>query len=707
MSAPQYLRTPKLDYDDPESARKELALYFNTTYSRYESLFETLAKDAAYFDKSIPQRHPLIFYFGHTATFFVNKLVLCGLIEQRVNPEFESMFAIGVDEMSWDDIDDTNYDWPSVAAVQDYRNQVRSLVNNLLETAPLALPITWENPWWIIAMGIEHEQIHLETSSVLIRQQKLELVKKHSDWVAWDEAGATNGEAPVNVVLEVPAGSVELGKAQQDPVYGWDNEYGVHKAEVKSFHAGRYLVSNKEYLPFVDDGGYQNDSVWTEEGLEWRKFANVKAPGFWLRKGDAWNLRLMTEVVEMPWAWPVEVNCHEAKAFCNWKAQLSGEPVRLPTEEEWYRIYDYSGIDNIVEGQKANANIHLDHAASSCRVDQFSQGEFYDVVGNVWQWTETAIYPFEGFRVHPYYDDFTMPTMDGKHNLIKGGSWISSGNETQRSARYAFRRHFYQHAGFRYVIADAPEEQQMSHYEDDKMLSEYAEFHFGDTYYGVDNFPETLAHIAIEAMGDKPAVKALDIGCAVGRASFELARHFDQVRGVDFSARLIGLGVQLQEQGVVRYSITDEGELKHYCERRLSDFGLQEHAHKVAFSQGDACNLKSSYSGYDLVLAANLIDRLYDPLLFLENIHKRMNPGGILMLTSPYTWLEEHTKKENWLGGFKENGENVTTLDGLKSVLLKHFDLVKAPQQVAFVIRETSRKFQHTLSDVTLWELRC
>jgi len=107
------------------------------------------------------------------------------------------------------------------------------------------------------------------------------------------------------------------------------------------------------------------------------------------------------------------------------------------------------------------------------------------VVGNVWQWTETPIYPFEGFEVHPVYDDFTTPTYDGRHNLIKGGSWISCGNEALRSSRYAFRRHFFQHAGFRYVVSDADATAPNTYYESDKQLSEYAEFHYGDEYFGV------------------------------------------------------------------------------------------------------------------------------------------------------------------------------------------------------------------------------
>ncbi|CAN0601329.1 unnamed protein product, partial [Ectocarpus sp. 12 AP-2014] len=132
--------------------------------------------------------------------------------------------------------------------------------------------------------------------------------------------------------------------------------------------------------------------------------------------------------------------------------------------------------------------------------------------------------------------------------------------------------------------------------------------------------------------------------------------------------------------------------------------GLEDSVSKVSFHQGDACNLKPQLSGYDLVLAANLIDRLYRPRRFLDSIHERINDGGLLVIASPYTWLEEHTPKEEWIGGFKKDGENYTTLDGLKDHLSSHFRLVSAPLKVPFVIRETQHKFQHTLSEVTIWE---
>jgi 5-histidylcysteine sulfoxide synthase/putative 4-mercaptohistidine N1-methyltranferase len=700
MAAELFPRTPSLDFSDVAVARATLRDYFHATFDRYESLFETLACDEAYYRKPISLRHPLIFYLGHTATFFVNKLMLAGLVQHRIDPRFESMFAVGVDEMSWDDLDERNYDWPRVAEVMAYRRSVRELVDGLIGKAPLNLPLNWDNPWWAIPMGIEHERIHLETSSVLIRQHDLKYVRQHPAW----QPCRISGQAPTNELVDVPGGAVHIGKPLGDAVYGWDNEYGEHQTDVAGFQASLYLVSNQEYLEFVEAGGYGADSHWQDEGLQWRNFAQARQPTFWLRVDDGWCLRLMTEVTPMPWDWPVEVNYHEAKAFCNWKAAQTGQPIRLPTEDEWYRLHAVSGLAELADDAAAPANQHLDHHASSCPVNRFRHGDWYDVIGNVWQWTETPIYPFDGFQVHPIYDDFTTPTYDGRHNLLKGGSWISCGNEARLASRYAFRRHFFQHAGFRYVAGEALAEVPCSHYETDKLLSEYAEFHYGEEYFGVPNFSRALADLAVEAMGDKPKRTALDLGCAAGRASFELARHFDKVTGLDFSARLIGSGVQMAEQGVLRYTLTDEGDLVFYKERRLADLGLNEVRAKVEFYQGDACNLKPTFSGYDLILAANLIDRLYSPLKFLSSVHERLNAGGMLLIASPYTWLPEHTQREEWIGGFKRDGENVHTLDGLKSILGQHFRLVHGPVEVPFVIRETRRKFQHTLSEVTIWE---
>ncbi|NVN90848.1 MAG: 5-histidylcysteine sulfoxide synthase [Desulfuromonadales bacterium] len=694
-----------LNEGDPERKRAEIREYFHRTFDIDELLYETLKEDATFHLRADRLRHPLIFYYGHTATFFINKLTIARVINTRINPAFESLFAVGVDEMSWDDLDSTHYDWPTQQAVKEYRDRVRELVDDLIRTLPLTLPITWENPFWGIMMGIEHERIHLETSSVLIRQLPIDQVVKHPFWDICREAG----EPPRNELLPVAGGMVELGKSCDHPLYGWDNEYGSHRAEVAGFKASRYLVSNREYLEFVDDGGYCQRQWWTEEGWKWREFKQAGHPLFWIRHtgtDGGWGLRTMLEIIDLPWNWPVEVNQLEAKAFCNWKTARSGQPIRLPSEDEWTRLRDLCSIPDQPWWDSAPGNINLEQWSSSCPVDRFRFGDFYDVLGNVWQWTETPIYPFHGFRVHPWYDDFSTPTFDTRHNLIKGGSWISTGNEATLDARYAFRRHFFQHAGFRYVESVAPIEIHQDQYETDTLAAQYCDAHYGVEHFGVPNAPKALAGICLEVMAGRNKGQALDLGCAVGRSAFELAKGgFQRVTGLDFSTRFFRLAARMQEEGYLRYALPEEGEIVSFYEISLVDLGLDDVRQRVEFYQADACNLPEKFTGYDLVLAANLIDRLYTPRRFLSTIHGRMNPGGILIITSPYTWLEEYTKKEEWLGGYREAGEPVWTLDGLRNALAPHFRLMGEPRDVPFVIRETRRKFQHSIAELTVWEL--
>lgn len=695
------MHTPRLDTGTPEAKREEIRRYFQTTWELYENLFEVMACDEAYFLRADPLRHPLIFYLGHTAVFFINKLVLAKSIPDRINPRFESIFAIGVDEMSWDDLDEKNYEWPAVSEVMAYRNQVRAVVEKAIDELPLDIPVTWDDPFWVIMMGIEHERIHLETSSVLMRQLPLDMVKPHADWVACTKSG----EAPTNKLKEVPGGPVVLGRLGDRAYYGWDNEYGRLETEVASFGASRYLVTNAEFKEFVEAGGYQTERWWTPEGWDWRTYCRAEHPEFWKPDGDrSHRLRCFIEEIAMPWDWPVEVNQLEAKAFCNWKAEVTGRPVRLPTEEEWYRLLEVTGMGNQATWDGALGNINLAGYASPCPVTENITAGFGDIVGNVWQWTETPISGFPGFRVHPLYDDFSTPTFDTRHNLIKGGSWISTGNEATRDSRYAFRRHFFQHAGFRYIESEHKVDIGEDIYESDALISQYCEFHYGQDYFGVPNFMVAAAGICRELTAGRTIARALDLGCATGRATFELARFCDHVTGIDFSARFIRVGHHLRQKGYTRYAIPEEGELVSYHERSLADMDLEDVRDKVEFWQGDAHNLKEQFTGYDLVLACNLIDRLYDPTRFIDHIAGRINSGGLLVLLSPYTWLEEFTPKDKWLGGLKIDGENVTTLDGLRARLEPRFRLIGEPRDVEFVIRETARKFQHTASQMTAWE---
>lgn len=695
---------PTLYGTDPEKKRQEIKAYFQACYKRYESLFTLVSDERAYFQKADPLRHPIIFYYGHTATFFINKFKLAKMIDTRIDPHFESIFAVGVDEMSWDDLNEKHYDWPSVAQTQAYRDEVYEVVNNVIDTLPLTLPITEDSPWWVIMMGIEHENIHLETSSVLIRQLPFDFVQEQPQWRECKIYGA----APKNQLIEVSGGSVILGKDKDAKLFGWDNEYGKHEATIPTFKAAKYLTSNAEFLAFVNDGGYDNDIFWCEEGKAWRDYTSAKHPLFWFQKEHEYFLRTLTREIALPLSWPVEVNHLEAAAFCKWKSSKLGVEISLPTEDEYIRLRDVSGISPYTEWRekrKIEADINLEEYASSVPIDRHQHGAFYDIIGNVWQWSNTPMYPFEGFEVHPIYDDFTVPTFDGKHNLINGGSWISCGNLATQKSRYGFRRHFYQHAGFRYVQSEYSESLDMDYYTTDSIIAQYCHFGWGDNRLGVENYPAKCAQIALDIMKDKPKTKAFDIGCAIGRSTFELAREFDEVVGVDFSARFIQEADVLKQEGTLRYAIPTEGELNQVHEVHLSNYGLEESSNKVSFWQADACNLKTLYSGFDLIFAGNLIDRLYDPQKFLESLSHRLNEEGILILTSPYTWQEESTPKGKWIGGYKRDGENVTTLQGLEEILGSDFVLLET-RDVPFVIQETARKHQHTIAQMTIWQKR-
>ena len=241
------------------------------------------------------------------------------------------------------------------------------------------------------------------------------------------------------------------------------------------------------------------------------------------------------------------------------------------------------------------------------------------------------------------------------------------------------------------------------YYTKDSIIAQYCHFAWGDNAIGIENYPAKCASIALEYMKDKPKVKALDIGCAIGRSSLELARGFDEVIGVDFSARFIQEAQTLIDNGILRYTMPSEGELETFHEVNLSGFGLEAEAKKVSFWQADACNLKPIYKDFDLIFGGNLIDRLYDPKKFLDAMAERINKGGMLILTSPYTWQEESTPKDKWIGGYKRDGENVSTLQGLEEILGDDFRLVDI-KDVPFVIQETARKHQYTVAQMSIWE---
>jgi 5-histidylcysteine sulfoxide synthase/putative 4-mercaptohistidine N1-methyltranferase len=692
-------KTINLKSGTPDEKRREILEYFEKTWAIDEKLYSQLKSDEVFYHRGDPLRHVLIFYLGHTATFFINKLFLAKIIDTRIDAELESIFAIGVDEMSWDDLNERHYNWPKVDAVREYRNKAKELITNVILNTPLNLPIEWNDPMWIILMGIEHERIHLETSSVLIRQLPLGEVVAGLFGKICNE----RGYAPANNLKFVHGYEIKLGKPGDHAHYGWDNEYGQYTEVVEDFHASECLISNEEFLDFIKDGGYQNEEYWTDEGWDWRNYKQAEMPLFWRKNGNDFKLRLVAEEIPMPWNWPVEVNYLEAKAYCNWKTTREGKTFRLPTEAEWYCLASYCEIPDETEWNVAPGNINLEHFASPCPVNKFKTGDFYDVVGNVWQWTETPITGYAGFKVHPMYDDFSTPTFDGKHNLIKGGSWISTGNEATFHARYAFRRHFYQHAGFRIVQSEVELNIHNDEYETDHEVAVSCEANWGDAFDFNPNFSAQLAKYIIDNLQDQSILKVLDLNADTGRLAFELAPFFPQITALDFSARFIRIPIQLQEKGFIRYIVKDEGELVFYREVLLSDLELGENKKNILFMQDNANNIKPIYTDYDMIIAPNLLEELICPILFLKNIHERLNSNGLLVIASTYEWEANMVERNHWPGGFKQDGEPLTSFEGIKNILSEHFELENDPENLTVTIRKSSRVTEQKMSEVTVW----
>jgi 5-histidylcysteine sulfoxide synthase/putative 4-mercaptohistidine N1-methyltranferase len=693
-------KPPLLIGHNVETKRAELKAYFEQTWELYESLFSLINQDEAFVLRPESLRHPLIFYYGHTAVFYVNKLLLGKFIQARVNNQIESVCAVGVDEMSWDDLSPDNYQWPSVEAVSEYRDQVKECVLDLIEKMPLTLPITQDSLAWVILMGCEHERIHIETSSVIMRMLDSDYLTSSNAWKNCPDLGS----APSNTLLSVAGQSLVLGKPESNATYGWDNEYGQLPIEVSDFCASKYLVSNQEFLQFVDAGGYQTPNYWTEEGQGWLDFTKSEMPRFWLRRDGQYWQRNLTEEIPLPLNWPVEVNYLEAKAFCNWKDSTSDESVRLPTEAEWQVLRDQLDTD-LAYWTKAPGNINLEHFASSCPVDKFKQTEFYDVIGNVWQWTESPIDGYEGFKVHPLYDDFSTPTFDGQHNLIKGGSWMSTGNEATRDSRYAFRRHFHQHAGFRYVSSQHQEIPitPVTKCEMQTDISRVLHHHFGASSHKIEHdLQQVISLLQPHVTADS---KILDLGCGAGRLSFELAKIAGHVDGIDFTARHIQHCLDLKEQGQLRYAMPTQGEIFDFHEVTLENLGFKQSPSNLHFAQGDGHNLKPQFSDYDLVISHRVIEYSYHPQVLIQQLSQRVKSGGLVVLGSSYTWDTSITDTQHWIGGFKRNGENLSSEAHLFEIMSVEFDLLHETQVIS-QFEWDERTSQTANNHITIWRKR-
>lgn len=251
----------------------------------------------------------------------------------------------------------------------------------------------------------------------------------------------------------------------------------------------------------------------------------------------------------------------------------------------------------------------------------------------------------------------------------------------------------------------------MNFYDTEKAVSEYLLFHYGrpDEVLPYNFGPVTALNYPVRCVSEcldlarlpgKP--RALDLGCSVGRSTFELARHCHEVIGIDFSHRFIDAANEIKAAGQLDYSYVEQGDLLTGAQAAVpADIDRS----RVTFEQGDAMNLRDHLGQFDVVLMANLVDRLSAPEKCLQRLPGLLNPGGQLIVTTPCTWLEDYTPKDHWLGGFLRDGEAVETLEVLRLRLHGDFELI-ATKDLPFLIREHARKFQWSVAQASIWRRR-
>ncbi|HWZ84638.1 MAG TPA: SUMF1/EgtB/PvdO family nonheme iron enzyme [Thermoanaerobaculia bacterium] len=433
------------------SDRQALAAWYVRNRERSEALFDAV-RPGAYEARPIPLRNPVCFYEGHLPAFAVNTLLKRGLGEPGLDSDFEVLFERGIDPESQEDVPGVPSLWPPRDAIRAYGAAADQAVLDALAHRDIAAA---GNP--VLAGGLaartvlEHEPMHQETLLYMWHRLPYDRkVRPEGLAVAWIGA-----EPPPRRAVRIPAGAATLGAGPEEP-FAWDNERPRHAVDVAAFSIDVHSVTNRDFLEFVEAGGYEDEALWDEEGRLWLAEEGVRHPLFWELHRAAWFWRGMWDLVPLPMGWPVYVSHAEATAYARWKNR------RLPTEAEFHRAAfgspsgaerRYPWGDDPPDAARGNFDF--------ARWDPVPVGAFpggasawgvHDLVGNGWEWTSTVFAGFEGFQPMASYPRYSADFFDGKHYVMKGASPATAKELLRPSLRNWFRATYpYVYAKFRTV----------------------------------------------------------------------------------------------------------------------------------------------------------------------------------------------------------------------------------------------------------------
>jgi iron(II)-dependent oxidoreductase len=368
--------------------------------------------------------NPMLWEIGHIAWFHENFILRMVDGKQPVRPDADMLY----DSMKV--AHDTRWDLPlpDLQATRDYMEEIRDAVIARLGDDEMASV----RDSYFTQLVVFHQDMHNEAFTYTRQTHGYPAPEIVSDIdLPPTEAGPHPGD------VKVPGGVHMLGAQPTDP-YFMDNEKWGHGFEVEPFSIARAPVTNAEFQAFVDDGGYKREDLWTPAGWGWRHHVDAEHPVYWSRTDDGWQVREYNRTVPLrPHAPVIHVNWFEADAWCRWAGR------RLPHEAEWEVAASRApdpGYD-ILRGPKSrypwgDAPVEPRHANLDGRrngtvdVAAYPDGDSAygcrQMMGNVWEWTRTSFGRFEGFVPDPYAD-YSAPWMDGKHVVLRGGSWATRG----------------------------------------------------------------------------------------------------------------------------------------------------------------------------------------------------------------------------------------------------------------------------------------
>jgi len=227
--------------------------------------------------------------------------------------------------------------------------------------------------------------------------------------------------------VEYVGGKFLMGASKESEDFVFDNERWAHEVELGPFALSCTTVSNEQFLAFVEAGGYSRQEWWTPEGWAWVQQTQARAPRYWRKSEDKWEVRRFDQWERLLMDDPVmHVNAYEAEAYCNFT------DTRLPTEAEW----EYAArAEALLEDRypwgylpppagSVNLNgLFNGPTPVSALIGSDTPANVRQMIGNVWEWTSSAFTPYPGF-VADDYTDHSLPWFH-THRVLRGGSFAS------------------------------------------------------------------------------------------------------------------------------------------------------------------------------------------------------------------------------------------------------------------------------------------